>query len=81
MSSQKRSEIVREAELAFAQTLKECREKIAAHAETGPEDGAVPRTVYHLAWDILEELDEAIERIVTDRDQDIEDGIEDIERR
>lgn len=75
--TQSRTEAIRKAELALAETFKECRAKLAAHAEA---DGPIPRKVRTMVEDALESIDASIESLVDDRDEAIDWAVYDIGR-
>jgi hypothetical protein len=78
METQKR-EALKKAEQALVSTLKECREKIVKHIEVG-EGVKVPTLVRFGVEDALETLDGIIEQLVRERDEEIDDAIEDMGR-
>jgi hypothetical protein len=78
METQKR-EALKKAEQALVSTLKECREKIVKHIEVG-EGVQVPTLVRFGVEDALETMDGIIEQLVRERDEEIDDAIEDMGR-
>jgi hypothetical protein len=76
METQKRAERARKMEMALAETLKECRDKIAAHFDVEPDAGPLPRNIYYTVQDLLEIVDETIEDLVSDRDYDIDQAVD-----
>ena len=75
METPKRGDHTRKMELALAETLKECRQKIAAHVEGGPDSGPIPRSVYYAAQNFVEQIDDMVEDLVSDRDDDIDQAV------
>jgi hypothetical protein len=67
------------AELALAETLRKARVEIAKHVEA-TEGVRVPRNIDYMVQDALEVLDATIEELVSDRDHDIDDAVEEIDR-
>jgi uncharacterized protein (UPF0147 family) len=79
MMTQSREETIRAAELALAETLRKARAEIVKHVEVG-EGVRVPRNVQDAVQDVLEALDATIEDLTSERDAEIDDAIEDIDR-
>lgn len=77
--TQSREETIRVAELALAETLQKCRAEIAKHVDVG-EGVRVPTLVLFTVEDMLESIDFEIEKLRSDRDADIDDVIEDLDR-
>jgi hypothetical protein len=77
--TQSREETIRAAELALAGTLTKARAEIARHIDVG-EGACVPRNVVYTVQDVLEVLDATSEALRSDRDADIDDAVEDIDR-
>jgi len=78
METQKPRDRARRMELALAETLKECRQKIAAHVEPGPDSVLIPRNVYYTVQNFVEQIDDYVEDLVSDRDDDINQVIDEL---
>lgn len=70
---------IRAAELALAETLRKVRVEIAKHVDVG-EGVRVPSIVRFAVEDMLDMIDGTVEQLTSDRDADIDDAIEDIDR-
>jgi hypothetical protein len=78
--TQSMREMVRKQELALAETLKQCRARMVAHVEVGEGAGPVSSCVYHIVQDLVESADDAIAALTGDRDGEVDDAIEALDR-
>jgi hypothetical protein len=79
MSRQTRKAFEDKSREQWAETLKEVRHLVEAHAQAGESgEPAPPRRVRERVVDMLDLIDALIEEITSDRDEDIDDAVEDL---
>jgi hypothetical protein len=80
--TQSSRETARKQEFALAETLKRLRADVVKHVESGEGAPIVSRNVYWAVADVVESIDIAAERLMTDheRDEAIDESVEDIDR-